>query len=66
MFILNEISIKFKKSFFFLDTDTPGLREENLTKPEETRLISESSGLYNSKVVANNIITSVKVFYFVF
>jgi len=43
------------------DTDTPGLREENLTKPEETRLISESSGLYSSKVVANDIIASVKV-----
>lgn len=43
------------------DTDTPGLQEENLTKIEETRLISESSGLYKSEDVAKNIIHSVKV-----
>lgn len=42
------------------DTDTPGFKEENLTKCEETRIISESSGLSSSKEVADGIIDSIK------
>lgn len=42
------------------DTDTPGLKEENLVKPQETRLIAEGSGVYDSKVVASSIIDSLK------
>ena len=34
------------------DTDTPGLLEEAKYKPEETRLISESAGLFEPEVVA--------------
>lgn len=34
------------------DTDTPGLQEEDKYKPEETRLISESAGLFKPEVVA--------------
>ena len=34
------------------DTDTPGLQEEAKYKPEETRLISESAGLFEPEVVA--------------
>ncbi|RNA05929.1 3-ketodihydrosphingosine reductase [Brachionus plicatilis] len=42
------------------DTDTPGFKEENITKCEENRLISESSGLSSSKEVAQGIIRSIK------
>ncbi|CAF0809102.1 unnamed protein product [Brachionus calyciflorus] len=42
------------------DTDTPGFKEENLTKCEETRIISESSGLSASKDVAKGILQSIK------
>jgi len=34
------------------DTDTPGYVEENKDKPEETRLISEASGLQSPENVA--------------
>jgi 3-dehydrosphinganine reductase len=34
------------------DTDTPGYVEENKDKPEETRLISEASGLQSPECVA--------------
>ena len=34
------------------DTDTPGLLEEAKYKPEETRLISESAGLFEPEVVS--------------
>lgn len=44
------------------DTDTPGFKVENLSKCEETRIISESSGLATSKEVADGIIKSIKVF----
>jgi len=33
------------------DTDTPGFIEENTHKPEETRLISETAGLFKPEVV---------------
>ncbi|XP_013382180.1 3-ketodihydrosphingosine reductase [Lingula anatina] len=38
------------------DTDTPGYAEENKTKPEETRLISEVAGLFCPEKVANSIL----------
>lgn len=38
------------------DTDTPGLHAENIGKPEETLLISESSGLYQPDVVAKSLL----------
>lgn len=34
------------------DTDTPGLAQENLTKPPETRALGESAGLMNADDVA--------------
>ena len=34
------------------DTDTPGLKEEEKYKPEETKLISQSAGLLQPDVVA--------------
>jgi 3-dehydrosphinganine reductase len=34
------------------DTDTPGFAEENKNKPEETRLISETAGLFSPETVA--------------
>lgn len=34
------------------DTDTPGFAEEQKSKPEETRLISESAGLFAAEKVA--------------
>ena len=38
------------------DTDTPGFAEEEKTKPMETRLISESSGLVSPELVAKAIV----------
>jgi len=38
------------------DTDTPGFAEEEKTKPTETRLISESSGLVKPELVAKTIV----------
>ncbi|XP_059200110.1 3-ketodihydrosphingosine reductase [Centropristis striata] len=38
------------------DTETPGLAEENKTKPLETRLISETSGVYQPDQVAKIIV----------
>ncbi|XP_070574787.1 3-ketodihydrosphingosine reductase-like [Ptychodera flava] len=37
------------------DTDTPGFQTENISKPRETHLISESSGLFQPEYVANAI-----------
>nr|XP_031836713.1 3-ketodihydrosphingosine reductase [Nomia melanderi]XP_031836714.1 3-ketodihydrosphingosine reductase [Nomia melanderi]XP_031836715.1 3-ketodihydrosphingosine reductase [Nomia melanderi] len=37
------------------DTDTPGFAIENLTKPLETKLISETSALVSPEVVANKL-----------
>lgn len=42
------------------DTNTPGLESENLTKPEETKAIAESSGLYEPKEIATSIIKALK------
>uniref|UniRef100_A0A672HI97 3-dehydrosphinganine reductase n=1 Tax=Salarias fasciatus TaxID=181472 RepID=A0A672HI97_SALFA len=38
------------------DTDTPGLAEENKTKPLETRLISETSGVCQPEQVAKIVV----------
>lgn len=38
------------------DTDTPGFAEENKCKPEECRLISETSGLFKPEDVAEDIV----------
>jgi 3-dehydrosphinganine reductase len=40
------------------DTDTPGLVEENKTKPIVTQLINETSGVLSAEEVARNIIAS--------
>jgi len=42
------------------DTDTPGLIEENKTKPIETQLINETSGVSSAEDVARKIITSTR------
>ncbi|KAF4529202.1 hypothetical protein B566_EDAN011448 [Ephemera danica] len=38
------------------DTDTPGFAEEEKSKPQETRLISESAGLVSPERVANQML----------
>lgn len=38
------------------DTDTPGFAEENLHKPEATRKISETSGLFKPSQVASLLV----------
>ncbi|KAG7166194.1 3-ketodihydrosphingosine reductase-like [Homarus americanus] len=38
------------------DTDTPGLEEENKTKPIETKLISEAAGLFKAEEVAKKLV----------
>lgn len=38
------------------DTDTPGLKNEDLTKPKETKLISGSAGLQSPENVAKSMI----------
>ncbi|XP_065165250.1 3-ketodihydrosphingosine reductase [Atheta coriaria] len=38
------------------DTDTPGFETENLTKPKETKLISEAAGLVDPQVVAQALL----------
>ncbi|CAB3226794.1 unnamed protein product [Arctia plantaginis] len=38
------------------DTDTPGLKNEDLTKPEETKLISGSGGLHSAHDVGKKMI----------
>ncbi|XP_030746188.1 3-ketodihydrosphingosine reductase [Sitophilus oryzae] len=38
------------------DTDTPGFENENKSKPKETKLMSESGGLYKPEVVAKQLL----------
>lgn len=38
------------------DTDTPGFETENKTKPNETKIMSESGGLYNPETVAKQLL----------
>lgn len=42
------------------DTDTPGFAEENKTKPLETQLINETSGVLSAEEVARKIILSTR------
>lgn len=44
------------------DTNTPGLENENKSKPKETKLISESGGLYDPDYVADKLITDALVY----
>jgi hypothetical protein len=44
------------------DTDTPGFAEEQKSKPEETRLISESAGLFSAEKVAKQTLDDALVF----
>jgi 3-dehydrosphinganine reductase len=45
------------------DTDTPGFANEEKTKPMETRLISQSSGLVAPEVVAKQLMKDALVSY---
>ena len=45
------------------DTDTPGLIMENKTKPKETCLISDSSGVLPAQDVAKQTLEDAKVCY---
>lgn len=38
------------------DTDTPGFETENKTKPNETKIMSESGGLYSPETVAKQLL----------
>ncbi|XP_018022688.1 3-ketodihydrosphingosine reductase-like isoform X2 [Hyalella azteca] len=38
------------------DTDTPGFEKENVSKPTETRLVSETAGLFSAEVVAKSLV----------
>jgi len=42
------------------DTDTPGLKKENETKPKETAMISETFGLYKPDQVAVKYLNGIK------
>jgi len=42
------------------DVDTPQLAAEKEFKPEETRLISEGSGLFTAEQVANDIVSGLE------
>ena len=46
------------------DTDTPGFANEEKTKPMETRLISQSSGLVSPEAVAKQLMEDTLVSYF--
>lgn len=41
---------------FTFSTDTPGFENENLTKPDETKIISAGAGLSKPEDVANKIV----------
>ncbi|GFO47401.1 3-ketodihydrosphingosine reductase [Plakobranchus ocellatus] len=43
------------------DTNTPGFQEEEKTKPEETKLISQTSGLFSPEKVAATILSDTLV-----
>lgn len=43
------------------DTDTPGFERENIGKPKETLLISESGGLFKPEVVAKRMLNDAMV-----
>ena len=51
---------KIKVSILFpVDTDTPGLAEENKLKPEECKIISETGTLMSAEEVANEFIKAI-------
>lgn len=43
------------------DTDTPGFEKEELTKPEETKLISGSGGLHSPNYVGRQLVNDALV-----
>ena len=42
------------------DTDTPGFLEENKTKPKETQMINETSGVLSASIVAKKAIEATR------
>ncbi len=46
------------------DVDTPGLKEENLYKPLETKLLAEESGVLKPVEVAKQTVAALKVRWF--
>ena len=46
------------------DTDTPGYKEEMLTKPLITRKISDTGSVYSAESVAQSIVSDVEKNYF--
>lgn len=42
------------------DTDTPGFKEENKTKPKETQMINETSGVLSAEQVARKIVQTTR------
>lgn len=54
---MNEISIKCNNKLgFSYCVDTPGFANENLTKPEETKIISGGGGLAKPETIAKCIL----------
>ncbi|XP_014256217.1 3-ketodihydrosphingosine reductase [Cimex lectularius] len=47
------------------DTDTPGFAEEEKSKPKETRLISQTSGLYSPAEIALKLMNDTLAGYFI-
>jgi len=43
------------------DTDTPGFAEEQKSKPEETKIISEAAGLFSADAVAQKMLNDALV-----
>jgi len=42
------------------DTETPQLSQENLTKPEETKIMTETAGVWSADTVAEHMINGIK------
>lgn len=42
------------------DTDTPQLAQENLTKPEETKVMTETAGVWSADTVAEHMINGIR------
>jgi len=42
------------------DTDTPQLAQENLTKPEETKIMTDTAGVWSADTVAEHMINGIK------
>lgn len=52
MTLIQYLTPEIDSSYIYLDTDTPGFQEENKSKPEETKLISQGAGLFKPEEVA--------------